>query len=185
MGVEPVTSCLPNSPAHRRRATHGRAPESRTPRFLLPMQARSPCRSHPKGPGRCRGVYHAVRCGVLKVQSPAHGRVAWVVGLEPTTSGFGDRCATRCTSPILVADTRKPPDPWSGWAARGLRFGRFPLTLTRLPLLIRTERAQGRIAGRHESAGVAWRPPLRHGYNGSAVAVQVATAYCGLSRRDA
>lgn len=126
-GVEPLTRCLPSIPAHRLTCS----PQVRDPRvergvsctqgrripvFLVPDCGRRPRTTQMWVCGG-RPMFHAIRCAVLKIQSrrPRPGSCAWAVGLEPTPSGFGDRRASRCTSPISsLWCNEKPPGPRCG-----------------------------------------------------------------------
>src|SRR5579859_2731673 len=62
---------------------------SRTPRFLVPNQARSPSRSFPNATPSTVDLSRYSDAGAT--------------GFEPATCGFGDRCATNCATPLWFA----------------------------------------------------------------------------------
>ena len=69
-------------------------PENRTRSVLLPKQVSQPSPSPRKS--QASPGFHAVHCGVLKVRHRRRAVVrAWVAGVEPATSGFGDRRSGR------------------------------------------------------------------------------------------
>ena len=82
-------------------------PASRTRCLLLPRQVgcRLPHPSNvPRDHHRMDGTVTLSTVELSSFGSRPVSGLARVVGLEPTTSGFGDRRATRCTSPPRVGD---------------------------------------------------------------------------------
>lgn len=180
-GIEPFTGCLPSSPVHQRRATHQSGTGesnavSSAPKADGSTSSLAPdwCPRRTTDAGSVACLRHLVLSTVELTRNLAPtgvGLCAWVVGIEPTTYGFGDRRSDLLSyTHMLLLKMKKPPCPVVPGAASRSRCASLAAACPAEFGVVDPSlgRGHGRTTAGHLPRRLTRRRPQHHAFNGTA-----------------